>query len=114
MRKLSETPLDPGDRAAIEEAVGVLRDVLPVEEIVLFGSKARGDDDRESDIDILVLTERPVSRGERHAAVDAVYPIQLAHEVVISLVIVDSAAWRTGVLSVLPIRAEVESHGVAA
>jgi predicted nucleotidyltransferase len=37
---------------------------LPVESIVLYGSKARGDDTFESDIDLLVLTARSLSPDE--------------------------------------------------
>ena len=48
---------------------------------VLFGSKSRGSDDSESDIDLLVLTQRSLTRSERHALVDELFPICLAHEV---------------------------------
>lgn len=114
MRRLDEIWLAPTDRAAIEEAVRVLRHVAPVEEIVLFGSKCRGEDDRESDIDLLVLTSRPLARRERHAVMDALFPIEIARGVALSPLIVSTAEWRSGILSVLPIHAEVEEQGVVA
>jgi uncharacterized protein (UPF0332 family) len=89
VRPLDAIELNPRDLAAIEEAARLLRRTLPVERIVLFGCKARGDDDPESDIDLLVLTARPITRAERHAVTDALFPIQLRHDVVLSTLVVD-------------------------
>lgn len=114
MRTLGELVLKPPDRAAIEEASRLLRERFPVEEVILFGSKARGDDDDESDIDLLVLTSRDLSRRERHEIVRALFPLQLAHDVVLSPLIVAASEWRDGLLSVHPIRSEVDEQGVAA
>lgn len=105
--------VSPRDRDAIAEAARILRERLPVERIILFGSKARGDDDPESDIDLLVLTARPVSGAERHAALAALFETQLRHDVVLSPLVVASRDWVEGLVSVLPIHAEVEEHGVA-
>jgi predicted nucleotidyltransferase len=114
MKTLADIALRPGDRAAIDEAARVLRERFPVEEVILFGSKARGDDDPESDIDLLVLTSRQLARAERHQIVDALFPIQLHNDVVLSPLIVYADEWRGGVLSVLPIRQEVDQQGAAA
>ena len=114
MRTLDDIALQSKDRAAIGEAVLILRDQFPVQRIVLFGSKCRGDDDPESDIDLLVLTTRALSRTERHAIVDALFPIQLQHDVVLSPLIVAAKEWDGGVISVLPIHDELEEQGAAA
>jgi predicted nucleotidyltransferase len=114
MRTLDDIDLRPGDRAAIDEAARVIRCHAAIEQIIVFGSKARGDDDDESDIDLLVLTSHSLARSERHAIVDALFPIQLSHGVVLSPIFVAIEDWRSGPISVLPIRAEVDDHGVAA
>lgn len=113
MKGLDDIKLSERDRAAIEDAAEILRGQFPVEQIVLFGSKSRGDDDPESDIDLLVLTSRPLSRAERHAICNALYPIELSHDVVLSALIIDREEWRSGVVSVLPIHAEIDEQGVA-
>ena len=61
MKKLAQIFLDDRDRAAIAAAVGLLRSRFPVERVMLYGSKARGTDDEESDIDLLVLTSRKLA-----------------------------------------------------
>jgi predicted nucleotidyltransferase len=40
------------DRTALAATVEVIRDRSPVDRVALFGSKARGDDGSESDIDL--------------------------------------------------------------
>ncbi len=114
MRTLAEIRLQARDRAAIDEAAELLRRRFPVDQVILFGSKARGDDDSESDIDLLVLTSRSLSRGERHAITDALFPLQLRHDVVLSVLILAVQEWDGGIVSVLPIHDEIIDHGVAA
>lgn len=114
MRTIAEIRLQAKDRAAIHEAADLLRRRYPVNGVILFGSKARGDDDSESDIDLLVLTSRALSRGERHAMTDAIFPLQLRHDVVLSVLILPAQEWDSGIVSVLPIHDEIIDQGVAA
>ena len=115
MKKLDEIALEPNDRAAVEQAAAVLREVLPVDRVVLFGSKARAEPTGgESDIDLLVLTRRAISPQERREVIHALFDVELAMDVVISPLIVPSRDWEDGVYQVLPIRREVERDGVTA
>jgi predicted nucleotidyltransferase len=109
MKKIAEIALHARDRAAIDEAAALPRKRLSVLDVILFGSKARGDDDSESDIDLLVLTSRELSWSERHAITDALFPLQLRHEVVLSLLILPAREWESGVASVLPIHDEISN-----
>jgi len=114
MKSLSQIALKKNDRNAIEEALLILRQQFPVSQIVLYGSKAKGTDDAESDIDLLVLTSRELGWRERNAITDALFDIQLVHNVVISTLVVSSQEWTQGRYSVLPIHAEIEEYGAAA
>ena len=112
MKKLAQISLDDRDRMAIAEAVGLLRSRFPVERVMLYGSKARGTDDEESDIDLLVLTSRKLEWRERDAITDALFDIELAHGVVISSLVLPAAEWERGRFTVLPIHEEIEDSGV--
>ena len=114
MRVLADIALSARDRAAIERAADVLRERFPVEQIILFGSKARGEDEAESDIDLLVLTRRPLSWPERCQVVESLFPIQLEFDVVFSTLEVAVQEWFEGLYQVLPLRQEVDRDGVAA
>jgi uncharacterized protein len=104
--------LKESDRLAVEAATRLLRSRFPVERVVLFGSKVRGTDDPESDIDLLVLTSRKLSWRERGELIEALFDIQLQHAVVISTLAVAAEEWERGLCSALPIHAEIEREGV--
>ncbi|MCL4555209.1 MAG: nucleotidyltransferase domain-containing protein [Actinobacteria bacterium] len=106
--------LSAADREAIQAAGTLLRERFPTSRIVLFGSKATGHDDAESDIDLLVLTARPLSWREQDAVTDALFDVEMQFQVVISTLVVWEEEWERGLLQVLPIRAEIERTGVAA
>ncbi|MHB8763553.1 MAG: nucleotidyltransferase domain-containing protein [Deferrisomatales bacterium] len=114
MKTLSDISLHPKDRQAIAAAVSLLKAQFPVQSVTLFGSKATGQDDAESDIDLLVLTTRTLSWRERDAVTDALFDVELAHDVVISTLVLPTEEWEGGPYQVLPIRAEIERQGVAA
>lgn len=114
MKTLRDISLSAKDRNVVEKAAAILRQQFPVERIVLFGSKARGDDHVESDMDLLILTSRPVSPAEKSHMTDALYPLELETGVVISKLVVSAEQWNHGVYQVLPIRQEIDREGVAA
>ncbi len=112
MRMLDQIQLKANDRAAVERAARILRQRLPVERVILFGSKARGEDDAESDIDLLILTSRVPGSQDRDAAVDALFDLQLELGVVLSPVVIARDEWEHGLYQVLPLRQEVDRDGV--
>ena len=114
MRTLEQLNLCPGDRQAIQRAADVLRRQYGAQRIVLFGSKARGDDDAESDIDLLVLIDGPVDWDLKRRMRRALCPIGLELGVCFGTLVVSTQAWQHGVYRVMPIRHEIEREGVAA
>jgi predicted nucleotidyltransferase len=114
MKSITDIPLKQRDRQAIKEAVRLLRSKFPIDRVILYGSKATGTDTPESDLDLLLLTKVAVSWQERDAITDALFDIELAHNVVISTLVILKSDWVAGRYSVLPIHHEVERYGVAA
>jgi predicted nucleotidyltransferase len=89
--------LTENEHAALEDFVARLRqcygdDVLRV---VLFGSKARGDGDEESDLDVLVVVRVPVEDYEQHwmQIVDMAWEAGFERDVVFSPLIEDEASY---------------------
>ena len=112
VRTLDEVPLTANERQAIEAAAATLRARFPVTDLVLYGSKARGDSDPESDIDLLVLTSRALDHEERSGMRSHLHEISMRYDVLLSSLTVEARSWREGVHSVLPIHTEVEREGV--
>lgn len=114
MKTINDLRLEYREKCAISEASRVLKEKFLVEKVVLFGSKARGDDDKESDIDLLVLTSQPVPWNQRKAINNALYEIQMTYDVIISPLITTVEEWNEGTFSVLPVHEEISNQGVIA
>lgn len=87
--------LTPNERAALGEFVSRLRVKYPDEVMLvrLFGSKARGDFDAESDVDVLVVVKNNDWRFSDDIALEAYDPM-LEHNVVISPTVVGADHYR--------------------
>lgn len=105
--------LAPRDSHALQEFVERVRASLGSQlvELKLFGSKARGQDVPDSDIDVLVVV-----RDDRVAAEDAIldiaFEVNLAHEVYISPRVIARAVLDDPVWKITPFFQAVEREGV--
>jgi len=112
MKQLEEVTLTSNQRQALNELRCRLLEEFEIENLVLFGSVARGEADEESDIDILVITKHAKTRPERHEITDAVFEINLQHDTSFSTLVVDIDSWEAGPIRVLPIHEEIEREGI--
>ena len=67
MKILESAPIIKRERLAIKRTAIVLKEQFPVEKVILFGSKSRGDDEKHSDIDLLIITARILHWKEEKA-----------------------------------------------
>lgn len=111
MRTLDQVDLSDKDRRAVQAAARLLKQRFPIDQVILYGSKARGDAGPESDIDLLALTNRPVDWRERWRVYDALYELMLAEDVVIGVMVEHDAEWRARG-PWLPLHRQVEQDGV--
>jgi predicted nucleotidyltransferase len=111
MKTLESANLAEKERDSIIQAAQSLKSDLPVTQVILFGSKARGTDKPDSDIDILVLTSCPVSRGLRAAVSDRLADINLQNDVSLTSIVVSEQDWLSGLIRYMLIHSEVERDG---
>jgi predicted nucleotidyltransferase len=111
MKTLETAKLSPKERESILEAVRALKSDLPVTRVILFGSKARGEDQPDSDIDLLVLTSCPVSSKLRATISDRFADINLQNDVLLTSVVVSEQDWSSGLIRYMLIHDEVEKDG---
>ena len=67
----------------------------PEAEVILYGSRARGDDSLESDWDILVLTDYPIDLSKEQAFRDNLYDLELETGEPFSIVAYSKEEWNT-------------------
>jgi uncharacterized protein len=65
-------------------------------EMILFGSRARGDSDPDSDMDVLVVLDGPVSKQSREIVSDCAWKIGFDAGIVVVPVVVSRENWEQG------------------
>ena len=113
MKTRALSPLSDTERAAITAYVQAIRRQYPerIQAVALFGSKARGDDDPESDIDLLVICDSE-DRQFRSALWRIASEISLEKSVLISVRIYSQERWQRARQIGLPFTSEIISDSI--
>ena len=109
---LESLNLTTNELLALTELITEVRGLYPSATIKLFGSKATGAFDAESDIDVLVLLPCLVSEAIRKQIVHKILDINLACESNISVLILSEEEWNGSLFSFLPVHGCIEKEGV--
>ena len=112
MKELAELNLTAAQDAALKDLQALLQERFTVKGLMLYGSSVRGMADEESDLDLLVLTDRPFSRERRHEITDLAFDVNLKHGTNISTLVVDRQSWESGPYSIVPIHDEILKTGI--
>ena len=81
-------------------------------EVILYGSRARGDAAQDSDYDILVLTDKPVNVKMKEDLISSIYPTELETGAVITLIVYNRDDWDSHLRKAMPLRKNIERDGV--
>jgi len=113
IHKLAQTSLSTVELEALAELKRrLLAEFDFVEQLILFGSAARGTADEESDIDLLVLTKCRLPNSLRHQITYMVFDLNLEYETNFTTLVIPLDEWNTGLVSVLPIKLEIDREGI--
>ena len=106
--------LKPKDSEALRDFVRELHSRLGEKliEAKLFGSKARGEDTAESDIDVLVVVSE-VSVEIEDCVLDMAFDLNMKHEVYISPRVVDRAILNDPVWKITPFLRNISKEGIS-
>jgi len=89
----------------------LLRD-FGLDRLILYGSKARGDSDASSDIDLLVVLDHRPDWRKKREIYGWCFRIGLEHDVVIQPVIFAAEDFRSSRYAVTPLVRNVTSEGI--
>ncbi len=114
MRTLDEAnTLSGSDVSLLSALKSGIAAVLAGCDVWLYGSAARGAQTAESDYDLLVLTDEPVSTSVQARVRDVTYAIELEKGIVFSTVFRTRTVWDSPLMKESPFHEEVTKDAIA-
>ena len=103
------------EKRAVEELSSILRKTYgkEIKEIRLFGSKARGDFEKYSDIDIFVVFDREVDWKFEEEIDVLLYQIEIKYGVFFNLILYSSEQLKDSKIQALPLINNIRKEGIA-
>lgn len=101
------------EQQALIRLISELKASWPRIKIKLFGSKVKGNADKESDLDVLILLPNDLSNNIRRRIIHKIFDLNLLFETNLSPLILSEKEWRSGFIPLLPIHHYIEEEGVA-
>jgi len=96
----------------INEIIQLAGKTHPDSEIILYGSQARGDDNENSDWDLLILLNRAFIPFEEETKImDDYYDLELSEGIVISPMIYTKSDWES-LYSSIPLHLNIDKEGI--
>ena len=111
------TKAHPPDQAAIPVALRdrikeAIRRLEPNAEIILYGSRARGDAGPDSDWDLLVLLDGAVDAARERAVWHRLYTLELDLEEILCPVVFSREDWESSLYRAMPFHRNVDREGM--
>jgi predicted nucleotidyltransferase len=112
MKQINDILITPKQLEALSKIKRKLLKRFDIRAFILYGSVVCGQADEESDVDLLIVTLKALSRFERHEITNVVFDVNLHYDTNFSTLVVDLKSWETGIISVLPVHDEIIREGI--
>ncbi len=113
MKTLADTDvLTRGDKALLRRCREAVHGVDPDAEVLLYGSRARGDARDESDYDLLVLSDTAATLEAEDRFRRSLYLIELETGAVVTVILISREQWNTPLYQAMPLLQDVQRDGI--
>ena len=112
MKPVSSLTSNAADIELLRRCKRAITDVASNTDVVLYGSRARGDAGEDSDYDILVIVDGPADMALEEKMVGNVYPLELESGQILTLIVYSKQQWDSALYRAMPFRKNVEREGV--
>jgi len=89
-----------------------IRSIDPTADVILFGSRARGDAEKESDYDLLILTDGDAGLKREDIFRQSLYPMELETGAVLTVMACNRQIWESSLYREMPFGRNVRRDGV--
>lgn len=103
---------NPADIELLERCKKTIQEIIPEAQVVLYGSRARGEASPASDYDILVLVNSPVSWQLERDIIERLYDLELESGQILNTQVYSLETWNSPIYSVMPFRKNVEKDSI--
>ena len=100
------------DTDLLQRCKKAIRSVVPDADVILYGSRARGDAADDSDYDLLVLVDRPADITMHERLIASIYPLELESGAVLTLTAHNRNLWSSRLYKAMPFHENVDREGV--
>jgi excisionase family DNA binding protein len=104
--------LRDNEKKALLELKKRLLQSFSVAGIILYGSKARGDFDEESDMDILIILKNKVDDNIREEIFSMSFKIEIKYDVIFGILVEPEDFWSSPLAEAMPIHCTINREGV--
>lgn len=102
----------PEDKRLLMACKAAVQSIVPDADLILYGSRARGDAQEDSDYDLLVLVDRQTDVELEKAIVDRLFPLELQTGRVLTMLVYNRAQWNSPIYQAMPFHRNVTQEGV--
>jgi predicted nucleotidyltransferase len=96
----------------IEQIKQTVRKVEPEADIILYGSRSRGNAISESDWDFLILVDGPISDERTDRIRHRLYEIEWESGEVLSTIVRNREEWNSDLYQAMPFHQRVQKEGI--
>ena len=113
MEKVIETEhISKEEKTLLGRCRAEIEKIDPSAEVILYGSRARGEAEPDSDYDLLVLTDGQVSLKSEDVLRRQLFPIEIETGSVITVFLVKRKDWNSALYASMPFHKNVENDGI--
>jgi predicted nucleotidyltransferase len=89
-----------------------IESVDPSAKVILYGSRARGEAEPDSDYDLLIITDGEVTLRREDVFRQKLYPIEMETGAVLTVILVSGEDWNSALYAAMPFYQNIQRDGV--
>jgi uncharacterized protein len=101
-----------GDRRLLNRCREIVKGLHPSADLILYGSRARGDAATDSDYDLLILIDGEADLKKEDDFRRALFPLQLEFDAVLTVFLYNRQTWDSALYRAMPFNQNVRREGI--